>query len=182
MQCLTFRWSFVSPILHSLFKLDRLQRSASHLPPRSSPNFPPKPPSVPNSPLADLHHTATYPHGPTTLSVLETHHCNRAIQLLSCEQTEIFSTLSSDQKGKAYRVLVELILATDMAKHKTFTLEMRDCLGTGSVPQMLILKYTPLPSARVLPLPVERWPWHGQWHWKGNIDFQLEGGQSGPGP
>jgi cAMP-specific phosphodiesterase len=73
-------------------------------------------------------------------SVLETHHCNRAIQLLSCEQTEIFSTLSSDQKGKAYRVLVELILATDMAKHKTFTLEMRDCLGTGSVPQMLILK------------------------------------------
>eukprot|EP01012_Entosiphon_sulcatum_P010938 TRINITY_DN16542_c0_g1_i1.p1 TRINITY_DN16542_c0_g1~~TRINITY_DN16542_c0_g1_i1.p1 ORF type:complete len:1937 (+),score=337.07 TRINITY_DN16542_c0_g1_i1:55-5865(+) len=51
-------------------------------------------------------------------SVLEVHHCNRAIQLLADETSNIFSCLSAEDKKSAWRTLIEAILATDMARHQ----------------------------------------------------------------
>ena len=51
-------------------------------------------------------------------SVLEVHHCNLTIELLSNPATDIFLGLSEEQKKLSYKLLIDCILATDMAKHK----------------------------------------------------------------
>ena len=66
--------------------------------------------------------------------------CRLLPQLLSCDQTAIFGSLSHDDSLAAYRILVELILATDMAKHGNYTDDLRRHLEAGSVPKSLALK------------------------------------------
>lgn len=57
-------------------------------------------------------------------SVMETHHCAVAISILSKEQCNLFATLEPDEYKKMWTTIIQLILATDMAKHfeilKTF--------------------------------------------------------------
>lgn len=52
-----------------------------------------------------------------SLSVLEVHHCNLAIEVLSDPQTNVFHSLTMEQQTYAFKALVNIILATDMAKH-----------------------------------------------------------------
>eukprot|EP01061_Rhynchopus_euleeides_P009184 TRINITY_DN18313_c2_g1_i1.p1 TRINITY_DN18313_c2_g1~~TRINITY_DN18313_c2_g1_i1.p1 ORF type:complete len:832 (+),score=317.86 TRINITY_DN18313_c2_g1_i1:175-2670(+) len=51
-------------------------------------------------------------------SVLEVHHCNVAIAILSFEEIGVFSELSKDENVEAYKLLISNILKTDMASHK----------------------------------------------------------------
>jgi len=50
-------------------------------------------------------------------SVMETHHCAEAITILSVEDTNLFSNLSSHDYKSMWNLIIQLILATDMAKH-----------------------------------------------------------------
>jgi len=48
------------------------------------------------------------------MSVLEVHHCNLSIEVLSDPETNVFHSLSPDQRTYAFKMLVNIILATDM--------------------------------------------------------------------
>eukprot|EP00668_Euglena_longa_P002613 GGOE01003056.1.p1 GENE.GGOE01003056.1~~GGOE01003056.1.p1 ORF type:complete len:1034 (+),score=354.57 GGOE01003056.1:110-3211(+) len=50
-------------------------------------------------------------------SVLEIHHCNVAFDILSQPEHNVFESLSEADNKAAHRLLVEIILATDMAHH-----------------------------------------------------------------
>eukprot|EP00796_Vickermania_ingenoplastis_P001268 gene1268-726_t len=50
-------------------------------------------------------------------SVLEVHHCNLAIEILSDPDSDVFEGLSGASLTSAYRSLIDCVLATDMARH-----------------------------------------------------------------
>ncbi|OHS94792.1 3'5'-cyclic nucleotide phosphodiesterase family protein [Tritrichomonas foetus] len=50
-------------------------------------------------------------------SVMETHHCSMAINIISKDECNIFSSLSSIENKNMWTFIIALILATDMAKH-----------------------------------------------------------------
>jgi cAMP-specific phosphodiesterase len=50
-------------------------------------------------------------------SVLEVHHCNLAIEILQHGPAAMFAELDSTDSTAAYRMLIDNILATDMARH-----------------------------------------------------------------
>ena len=50
-------------------------------------------------------------------SVMETHHCQISIKIISKEECNIFSNLSTEDYKKIWSLIISLILATDMAKH-----------------------------------------------------------------
>ncbi|CAD2221981.1 GAF domain/3'5'-cyclic nucleotide phosphodiesterase, putative [Angomonas deanei] len=50
-------------------------------------------------------------------SVLEVHHCNLAIEILSNPDSDIFEGLKGDDITNAYRCMIDCVLATDMARH-----------------------------------------------------------------
>eukprot|EP00672_Neobodo_designis_P027352 CAMPEP_0174839562 /NCGR_PEP_ID=MMETSP1114-20130205/8123_1 /TAXON_ID=312471 /ORGANISM="Neobodo designis, Strain CCAP 1951/1" /LENGTH=1138 /DNA_ID=CAMNT_0016073687 /DNA_START=99 /DNA_END=3515 /DNA_ORIENTATION=+ len=50
-------------------------------------------------------------------SVLEVHHCNLAIEILQDKSSNMFEGMQKDEVASAYRVLIDAILATDMARH-----------------------------------------------------------------
>lgn len=50
-------------------------------------------------------------------SVMETHHCAIAIDVISKEETNIFSSLNPAEYKKLWTLIIDLILITDMAKH-----------------------------------------------------------------
>eukprot|EP01004_Peranema_trichophorum_P003208 NODE_220_length_3207_cov_54.419909_g191_i0.p1 GENE.NODE_220_length_3207_cov_54.419909_g191_i0~~NODE_220_length_3207_cov_54.419909_g191_i0.p1 ORF type:complete len:1025 (-),score=180.24 NODE_220_length_3207_cov_54.419909_g191_i0:133-3090(-) len=52
-----------------------------------------------------------------SMSVLEVHHCNLAIEILSDQSTNAFHSLSRNDRIFAYKTMVNCILGTDMAKH-----------------------------------------------------------------
>ena len=54
-------------------------------------------------------------------SVLEIHHCNLAIELLSLPHHNVFGCLDDPDRTRAYKLLVDIILATDMARHGVLT-------------------------------------------------------------
>lgn len=51
-------------------------------------------------------------------SVLEVHHCNIAIEILSDPENDVFEGVSVGEKAQCYRNLLACILATDMSKHE----------------------------------------------------------------
>jgi putative methionine-R-sulfoxide reductase with GAF domain len=53
-------------------------------------------------------------------SVMETHHCTVAIDILSREESNLFSTLNEDEFKAIWTMIIALILSTDMAKHFPF--------------------------------------------------------------
>ncbi|EPY29366.1 cAMP-specific phosphodiesterase [Strigomonas culicis] len=50
-------------------------------------------------------------------SVLEVHHCNLAIEILSDPDSDVFEGLSPEDVRFAYRGMIDCVLATDMANH-----------------------------------------------------------------
>jgi hypothetical protein len=50
-------------------------------------------------------------------SVMETHHCTIAIQILSKDECNLFEFLTQDDYRRIWSLILSLILATDMARH-----------------------------------------------------------------
>ncbi|KAH9600695.1 GAF domain [Trypanosoma melophagium] len=50
-------------------------------------------------------------------SVLEVHHCNLAVEILSDPDSDVFEGLEGADRTSAYRGMIDCVLATDMAKH-----------------------------------------------------------------
>ncbi|KEG06128.1 putative cAMP specific phosphodiesterase [Trypanosoma grayi] len=50
-------------------------------------------------------------------SVLEVHHCNLAVEILSDPDSDVFEGLDDAERTSAYRAMIDCVLATDMAKH-----------------------------------------------------------------
>lgn len=50
-------------------------------------------------------------------SVLEVHHCNLAVEILSDPDSDVFEGLDDANRVLAYRAMIDCVLATDMAKH-----------------------------------------------------------------
>ncbi|ESL06854.1 cAMP-specific phosphodiesterase [Trypanosoma rangeli SC58] len=50
-------------------------------------------------------------------SVLEVHHCNLAVEILSDPDSDVFEGLDDADRTLAYRAMIDCVLATDMAKH-----------------------------------------------------------------
>lgn len=53
-------------------------------------------------------------------SVMETHHCSVSIGIISKQENNIFSSLSSLEYKQMWTLIIQLILITDMAKHFDF--------------------------------------------------------------
>lgn len=53
-------------------------------------------------------------------SVMETHHCNEAINVLSKDECNLFKYFEQPQFKKMWKTIIKLILSTDMAKHMSF--------------------------------------------------------------
>lgn len=66
-------------------------------------------------------------------SVMETHHCAMAISVISKEETNIFAKLNAEQYKKIWTTIINLILATDMAKHFTFLKEINGIMDEGKL-------------------------------------------------
>ncbi|EDO46133.1 predicted protein, partial [Nematostella vectensis] len=71
-------------------------------------------------------------------SVLENHHLAVAFQLLQHEDCDIFENLSKQERQTARRMIIEMVLATDNAKHMSLLaslktmVETKKVAGTGS--------------------------------------------------
>jgi len=66
-------------------------------------------------------------------SVMETHHCAIAISVISKEECNIFSSLSTDEFKNMWTLIIQLILSTDMAKHHTMVQAANEELDKGPV-------------------------------------------------
>lgn len=62
-------------------------------------------------------------------SVLETHHCSVAIAILSDPRFNIFSGLDEVSHKFAWNMLINAILATDMAKHGEICRKFENMVG-----------------------------------------------------
>jgi len=56
-------------------------------------------------------------------SVLEIHHCQVAIEILSVSKNDITACLPHHERSLFFKRLVDLVLATDMSRHKEFLSE-----------------------------------------------------------
>eukprot|EP00668_Euglena_longa_P016237 GGOE01020465.1.p1 GENE.GGOE01020465.1~~GGOE01020465.1.p1 ORF type:complete len:1566 (+),score=521.73 GGOE01020465.1:67-4764(+) len=75
-----------------------------------------------------------------TTSVLEVHHCNLAIQVLSVPAFNIFQTLDPAEVKYVYNLLVTVVLATDMAHHVKLAEAFSDAVRNKVVPKDLLQK------------------------------------------
>ncbi|KAG5509170.1 hypothetical protein JKF63_06179 [Porcisia hertigi] len=64
-------------------------------------------------------------------SVLEVHHCNLAIEILSDPAADVFEGLSEADVTFAYRALIDCVLATDMAKHGDEVKHFKEVVESG---------------------------------------------------
>ncbi|OHS97092.1 3'5'-cyclic nucleotide phosphodiesterase family protein [Tritrichomonas foetus] len=74
------------------------------------------------TPLAILFHNK---------SVMETHHCTVAVNVISKDACNVFHTLDKNESNKMWKTVISLILATDMAKHFELIAEARKLLESG---------------------------------------------------
>lgn len=56
-------------------------------------------------------------------SVMESHHCALAIEIISADETNVFRSFSEEELPKIWNLMIQLILATDMAFHFSFLKE-----------------------------------------------------------
>eukprot|EP01062_Namystynia_karyoxenos_P082088 TRINITY_DN917_c0_g2_i1.p1 TRINITY_DN917_c0_g2~~TRINITY_DN917_c0_g2_i1.p1 ORF type:complete len:1294 (+),score=407.22 TRINITY_DN917_c0_g2_i1:132-4013(+) len=64
-------------------------------------------------------------------SVLEVHHCSIAIEILSNDSTNVLSPLAEADSKQIFKVLINTILATDMARHGELMGELKAAAEAG---------------------------------------------------
>lgn len=64
-------------------------------------------------------------------SVMETHHCSVAINIITKDECNIFSSLSSADNKNMWTLIINLILSTDMAKHFDILKEFNSIFDEG---------------------------------------------------
>ena len=63
-------------------------------------------------------------------SVMETHHCSVSIGVLTHDESNIFASFDDDHVGPIWQLFIDLIMATDMAKHFEIVDEAKNYLNT----------------------------------------------------
>ena len=66
-------------------------------------------------------------------SVLEVHHCNLAIDILTDPTSNVFAGMDDKTKPLAVRSLIECVLATDMARHGEFLAKLEGITAGGPI-------------------------------------------------
>ncbi|XP_028260445.1 cAMP-specific 3',5'-cyclic phosphodiesterase 4D isoform X4 [Parambassis ranga] len=66
-------------------------------------------------------------------SVLENHHLAVGFKLLQEENCDIFQNLSKKQKDSLRKMVIDMVLATDMSKHMNFLADMKTMVETKKV-------------------------------------------------
>ena len=66
-------------------------------------------------------------------SVMETHHCAIAISVISKEECNLFTNLTSQEYRNMWTLIIRLILITDMAKHFDFLKQVNGLLDQGPI-------------------------------------------------
>ena len=66
-------------------------------------------------------------------SVMETHHCTVAIDVMSKEECNLFSELNATEFKNMWTLVIQLILITDMAKHFDFLKQVNATVDEGKL-------------------------------------------------
>ena len=66
-------------------------------------------------------------------SVLENHHIAVAFKLLQNPACDIFSSLSSKQRTSVRKMMIDMVLATDMSKHMKLLADLKTMVETKKV-------------------------------------------------
>ena len=66
-------------------------------------------------------------------SVLENHHLAVAFKLLQHQSRDIFQNLSKKQKQVVRKMIIDMVLATDMSKHMSLLAELKTMVETKKV-------------------------------------------------
>ncbi|KAM4574060.1 3',5'-cyclic-AMP phosphodiesterase 4C isoform 2-T2 [Fundulus diaphanus] len=72
-------------------------------------------------------------------SVLENHHLAVGFKLLQQENCDIFQNLSKKQKDSLRKMVIDMVLATDMSKHMNFLADMKTMVETKKVTSLGVL-------------------------------------------
>eukprot|EP00742_Colponemidia_sp_Colp-10_P016828 GILJ01019322.1.p1 GENE.GILJ01019322.1~~GILJ01019322.1.p1 ORF type:complete len:897 (-),score=162.57 GILJ01019322.1:389-2704(-) len=65
-------------------------------------------------------------------SVLEVHHCNLAVDILTDPTANVFSGLDDQSRSTAVKTMIECVLATDMARHGEFLSKFETVVANGN--------------------------------------------------
>ena len=66
-------------------------------------------------------------------SVLENHHLAVAFKLLQMEECDILSSLSAKQRSSVRKMVIDMVLATDMSKHMSLLADLKTMVETKKV-------------------------------------------------
>ncbi|KAM8874094.1 3',5'-cyclic-AMP phosphodiesterase 4C isoform 2-T2 [Spinachia spinachia] len=72
-------------------------------------------------------------------SVLENHHLAVGFKLLQVENCDIFQNLTRKQKESLRKMVIDMVLATDMSKHMNFLADMKTMVETKKVTSLGVL-------------------------------------------
>ncbi|XP_068599841.1 3',5'-cyclic-AMP phosphodiesterase 4C-like [Brachionichthys hirsutus] len=72
-------------------------------------------------------------------SVLENHHLAVGFKLLQQESCDIFQNLSKKQRDSLRKMVIDMVLATDMSKHMNFLADMKTMVETKKVTSLGVL-------------------------------------------
>ena len=67
------------------------------------------------------------------LSVLESHHSAVAFKLLQTPDCDILSNLTQKQSTSMRRIMIDMVLATDMSKHMSLLADLKTMVETKKV-------------------------------------------------
>jgi hypothetical protein len=80
-------------------------------------------------------------------AVLENHHCAQAFFLLAKEEHNIFSNLSAKDYAQVRKLIVELVLATDLGAHFDFLAQFKSSISSGTLDSSSEKLAAPTPAA-----------------------------------
>jgi cAMP-specific phosphodiesterase 4 len=66
-------------------------------------------------------------------SVLEQHHLAVAFKLLQEKDCDMFATLNKKQRQTLRKIVIDMVLATDMSKHMTLLADLKTMVETKKV-------------------------------------------------
>ena len=66
-------------------------------------------------------------------SVLENHHLAVAFKLLQLPECDILASLSSKQRASVRKMVIDMVLATDMSKHMSLLADLKTMVETKKV-------------------------------------------------